>query len=101
MKPKEFIAPASTRKRQTLIGDASLKRSKRPAFSLSILTGRGSYAIANPVEGPAVLAYNILDNGELELLNFQLIPDGRAAHISAHPSGKFLLTAQYRGGSEV
>ena len=57
------------------------------------------YAIANPVEGPAVLAYNILDNGELELLNFQLIPDGRAAHISVHPSGKFLLTAQYRGGS--
>ena len=57
------------------------------------------YAIANPVEGPAVLAYNILDNGELELLNFKLIPDGRAAHISVHPSGKFLLTAQYRGGS--
>ncbi|MEC8614091.1 MAG: lactonase family protein [Verrucomicrobiota bacterium] len=57
------------------------------------------YAIANPEEGPAVLAYNITDNGELELLNFQLIPDGRAAHISVHPSGKFLLTAQYRGGS--
>ena len=57
------------------------------------------YAIANPAEGPAVLAYNILDNGELELLNFQLIPDGRAAHISVHPSGKFLLTAQYSGGS--
>ena len=47
------------------------------------------YAIAIPAEGPAVLAYNILDNGELELLNFQLIPDGRAAHISVHPSGKF------------
>ena len=57
------------------------------------------YAIANPTEGPSVLAYNILDSGDLEFLNSQLIPDGRAAHISAHPSGNFLLTAQYAGGS--
>ena len=28
-----------------------------------------------------------------------ICPDGGGCHISVHPSGKFLLTAQYGGGS--
>lgn len=57
------------------------------------------YALANPPAGASVVAYQIQEGGELALLNSELIPDGRAAHLSVHPSGKFLLTAQYGGGS--
>ena len=47
----------------------------------------------------AVVAYGIAEDGELSLLNSEPISEGRAAHIAVHPSGNFLLTAQYSGGS--
>jgi len=57
------------------------------------------YAVARFDKQPSVVAYNIAEDGSLSLLNAEVIPDGGAAHISVHPSGKFLLTAQYGGGS--
>ncbi len=57
------------------------------------------YAVATSDQGPCVAAYKIEKNGRLTLLNTEAIGDGGGAHISVHPSGKFLLTAQYGGGS--
>ena len=56
------------------------------------------YAVAIDDE-PIVASYRITDSGDLLLQNTQPIGDGRAAHIAVHPSGKFLLTAQYFEGS--
>jgi len=57
------------------------------------------YAVASTPKGDGVAAYRIVKDGALELLNTAVIGDGGGAHISVHPSGKFLLTAQYGGGS--
>jgi len=57
------------------------------------------YAVANFESKPSVVAYKIAADGSLTLLNAEVIPDGGAVHISVHPSGNFLLTAQYGGGS--
>ena len=57
------------------------------------------YATANSPEGPSVVAYALATNGQLSLMNSEVIPDRGPVHIAVHPSGKFLLTAQYRGGS--
>ncbi len=56
------------------------------------------YAVARDEE-PVVAAYKMESDGSLKLLNTEPIGDGGGAHISVHPSGKFLLTAQYGGGS--
>ena len=57
------------------------------------------YAVANTPDGPGVVAYQVKKGGGLELINSATIDDGGGAHVSVHPSGKFLLTAQYGGGS--
>lgn len=57
------------------------------------------YAVANPGGEASVVAYEIGPYGALIQLNSERIPDGAAAHLAVHPSGKFLLTAQYGGGS--
>ena len=57
------------------------------------------YAVARTEAGPAVVAYTVGKDGSLTLLNSEVIPGGGAAHISVHPSGNFLLTAQYGAGS--
>ena len=57
------------------------------------------YAVAQNDQGPCVAAYKIASDGALELLNTTPIGDGGGAHISVHASGRFLLTAQYGGGS--
>ena len=56
------------------------------------------YAVGNDGE-PCVAAYIIGDGGKLTALNTEPIGDGGGAHIAVHPSKKFLLTAQYGGGS--
>jgi len=56
------------------------------------------YAVGSTSE-PVVAAYSIGQGGKLTLLNTEAIGDGGAAHISVHPSGKFLITAQYGSGS--
>lgn len=56
------------------------------------------YAVGR-FEEPVVAAYKIEGDGSLVALNSEPIGDGGSAHIAVHPSGKFLLTAQYGGGS--
>jgi 6-phosphogluconolactonase len=56
------------------------------------------YAVASEGE-PVVVSYRVGDGGGLERLNAEPIGDGRGAHIAVHPSDRFLLTAQYGGGS--
>jgi 6-phosphogluconolactonase len=61
--------------------------------------GRKIYAVAELPEGPAVVGYKVDRKGVLEEFTSSLINDTKGSHISVHPSGKFLLTAQYLGGS--
>jgi len=69
-----------------------------PGFLAWHPDGQTLYAVGK--DGvPIVAAYKLEQGGELSLLNTEPIGDGGAAHISVHPSGKFLLTAQYGGGS--
>lgn len=69
-----------------------------PGFLSLHPDGTKLYAVGND-GGPCVAAYRISQDGKLTLLNTEPIGDGGAAHVSVHPSGKLLLTAQYGGGS--
>lgn len=59
------------------------------------------YAVATQKkpDEPAVAAYKISENGQLQFLNKTLVNDNSGTHISVHPDGKFLITAQYGGNS--
>jgi len=57
------------------------------------------YAACQKDGVPSVAAYRIEPDGGLSFLNATPIGDGGGAHISVHPSNKFLMTAQYGGGS--
>ncbi len=57
------------------------------------------YAVASFPGGPGAVAYRIGQDGALEQVNTSPTGDGGGAHIAVHPSGKFLVTAQYGGGS--
>lgn len=60
--------------------------------------GKRLYA-AGAVKGkPSIVAYRI-NGDELELMNAQPIGDGGACHVSVNPKGRFLMSAQYGGGS--
>ncbi|MCB1120217.1 MAG: beta-propeller fold lactonase family protein [Verrucomicrobiae bacterium] len=56
------------------------------------------YAVGK-LEEDCVAAYKIGSGGKLTFVNAKNIGDGGAAHVSVHPSQKFLMTAQYGGGS--
>jgi 6-phosphogluconolactonase len=70
-----------------------------PGFLALHPDGQKLYAVATFPGGPGAAAYRIGTDGALELINQLPTGDGGAAHIAVHPSGKFLLTAQYGGGS--
>lgn len=57
------------------------------------------YAVAAGPTEPGVAAFRIQPTGELESLGCFPTTRGVPAHIAVHPSGKFLLTAQYGTGS--
>lgn len=57
------------------------------------------YAVASVDGEPSVVAYKMEKDGDLEEVNSEPIGDGGGAHLSVHPSGNFLITAQYGGGS--
>lgn len=57
------------------------------------------YAAGIEADQPVIAAYAIDETGGLTFLNAEPVGDGGAAHLSVHPSGKFLLSAQYGGGS--
>lgn len=73
-----------------------------PGFLALHPQARVLYAVGTLENKPAVIAYSISKadgQSQLTLMNWQEIGDGGAAHVSVHPSGKLLLTAQYGGGS--
>lgn len=72
---------------------------ERPGFLALHPDGDKLYAVASQDKEGGAAAYRIGDDGSLELINFMPSGDGGGAHIAVHPSGKFLLTAQYGGGS--
>ncbi|MEM7672714.1 MAG: lactonase family protein [Verrucomicrobiota bacterium] len=58
------------------------------------------YAVARTSDGGIVQAFRIRQDSEgLEEINQVAIPLGNGAHISVHPSGAFLFTAQYGAGT--
>lgn len=54
---------------------------------------------AGTLNEACVAAYKIGENGKLTFLSSANTEDGRSAHTAVHPSKKFLITAQYGGGS--
>lgn len=70
-----------------------------PGFLAWHPSGSVLYAVAKTPDGAGVAAFSKDDKGALTLLNTAPSGDGGGAHIAVHPSGKFLLTAQYGGGS--
>jgi 6-phosphogluconolactonase len=70
-----------------------------PGFLALHPDGDKIYAVAGFEGGPGVAGYRIGKDGGLESINRAPTGDGGGAHVSVHPSGRFLLTAQYGGGS--
>lgn len=70
-----------------------------PGFLAVHPDGDKLYAVAGFPGGPGAAGYRIGDDGALTPINTSPTGDGGGAHIAVHPSGKFLLTAQYGGGS--
>jgi 6-phosphogluconolactonase len=72
-----------------------------PEFLTRHPDGTKLYAVARGPDGPCVAAYRIGSNATLQLLHTSRIGDGGngGTHLAVHPSGKFLLTAQYSGGT--
>ena len=70
-----------------------------PGFLAEHPAGGKLYAVARWGKSAGVVGYEIKAKGELVEFTRQINPDGGGAHIAVHPSGKFLLTAQYVGGS--
>ncbi len=71
----------------------------RPGFLALHPDGTKLYAVATREKEGGVAAYHIAADGALAFFHFEPTGDGGAAHLAVHPSGKFLLTAQYGGGS--
>lgn len=57
------------------------------------------YAVAKWQKKAGVIGYRIGEDGALSEFTREPCPDGMGCHLAVHPSGKFLLTAQYGGGS--
>ncbi len=74
-------------------------RIKAPGFLALHPDGTKLYAVATQENVGGVAAYRIAADGALEFFHFEPTGDGGAAHLAVHPSGGFLLTAQYGGGS--
>jgi 6-phosphogluconolactonase len=70
-----------------------------PGFLALHPDGGKLYAVANLKAGPGVAGYSIGHGGRLTLISTSPTGDGGGAHVAVHPSGNFLLTAQYGGGS--
>ena len=70
-----------------------------PGFLAHHPDGKKIYAVARWEKLAGAVGYEVLPGGELKEFTRMACPDGGGAHIAVHPSGKFLLTAQYGGGS--
>jgi len=72
---------------------------RSPGFLALHPDGNRLYAVANVQGVGGVVEYAIEEEGRLSKISTSPTGDGGAAHIAVHPSGNFLLTAQYGGGS--
>ncbi len=72
---------------------------KGPGFLSWHPDGKKIYAVAQIENGPGVAGFHVKDDGSLQQFTSSPIGDGGGTHVAVHPSGKFLLTAQYGGGS--
>ncbi len=70
-----------------------------PGFLAWHPDGTTLYAVAQVEGGAGVAGFRVKPGGVLEQFTSSVNPDGGGAHIAVHSSGKFLLTAQYGGGS--
>jgi len=57
------------------------------------------YAVAKWEKAAGVIGFQFDTKGNLDEFTRFECPDGLGCHLSVHPSGQFLLTAQYGGGS--
>ncbi len=57
------------------------------------------YAVARWDKQAGVIGYLIEKGGELREFTRSVCSDGYGCHLAVHPSGRFLLSAQYAGGS--
>jgi len=74
----------------------------KPGFLTMHPSGNMLYAVADPASGPAVIAYRVKRSDgqtKLERVNSVAIGDGTGVHLTVDNTGKFLMTAQYGGGS--
>ena len=69
-----------------------------PGFLTLHPNGKILYSVGRWDDGTGAVGYQI-SGGELKEFTRMACPDGGGCHIAVHPSGKFLLTAQYGGGS--
>ena len=95
--PRASTTPPSTRTTEN-----SLPPSWRPRW-LARLSDSSSqwkilYSVGRWEGGTGAIGYQI-SGGELKEFTRMACSDGGGCHIAVHPSGKFLLTAQYGGGS--
>jgi 6-phosphogluconolactonase len=70
-----------------------------PSFLAQHPNNKFLYAVAKWEKSAGVIGYQINDQGNLIEFTRQACPDGYGCHLSVHPSGNFLLSAQYGGGS--
>lgn len=70
-----------------------------PGFLALHPDGDKLYAVAEGKDGQCAAGYRIGRDGALQPINASPTGDGQGCHIAVHPSGRFLLTAQYGGGS--
>lgn len=70
-----------------------------PGFLAVHPEGGMLYAVASRDNTGGVAAYRIDAEGGLDFVHFESTGDGGSAHLAVHPSGAFLLTAQYGSGS--
>ena len=69
-----------------------------PGFLTFHPNGKILYSVGRWEGGTGAVGYQV-SGGELKEFTRMACPDGGGCHIAVHPSGKFLLTAQYGGGS--
>ena len=70
-----------------------------PGFLALHPDGGKLYAVADFEGGPGVAGYRVSPAGGLERINTSPSGGGAGCHVAVHPSGRFLLSAQYGGGS--
>lgn len=83
-----------------LTGAGTVSGVRNPSFLARSADGRFMYAVADADEGRTA-AFTIGSDGGLTWLGDQSSEGVMSTHLSIHPSGKYLLVANYGSGSTV